>query len=221
MVEAQHLVSTLKLVDTLAEQELLETLLEEAKPPLPPDCADLSYLLSTPFRYDAPYPAGSRFRRAGRTAGVFYASENVQTAVAEIAYWRASFFADSPDTPYPQNALEFTAFAASLSTQAALDLTQAPLDRDGAAWTHTFAYAACQDFADAAREAGANVLRYESVRDPERRANVAVLACSAFASREPVARQTWRLRFNAQGVQALCEWPDERWEMAFAIAGTR
>ena len=51
MVEAQHVVSTLKVVDTLAEQERLERLLEETKPLVPPECRRLHYLLSTPFRY--------------------------------------------------------------------------------------------------------------------------------------------------------------------------
>ena len=40
-VEAQHRVSTLKLVDTLDEQALLEELLEENKPVLPRECAGL------------------------------------------------------------------------------------------------------------------------------------------------------------------------------------
>src|SRR5882757_8489431 len=101
LVEAQHHVSTLKLVDSLEEQALLEQLLEESKPALPPECAGLDYLLATPFRYGAVYPHGSRFRRAGRTLGVFYASERVETALAEMAFYRLLFFADSPETPLP------------------------------------------------------------------------------------------------------------------------
>ena len=60
-VEAQHVVSTRALVDTLAEQHVLERLLEEGKPPVPGGAARLHYLLFTPFRY-APPPGGSRFR---------------------------------------------------------------------------------------------------------------------------------------------------------------
>src|SRR5438105_12730834 len=74
VVEAQHKVSTLKLVDTLAEQALLEGLIELSKPPVPPECRHLHYLLTTPFRYGSTYPRGSRFRRAGMTPGVYYAS---------------------------------------------------------------------------------------------------------------------------------------------------
>ena len=64
LVEAQHRVSTLKLVDTLDEQSLLEDMIEATKPAIPPECRELDYLLATPFRYGAPYPLGSRFRRA-------------------------------------------------------------------------------------------------------------------------------------------------------------
>src|ERR1700693_29 len=83
LVEAQHHVSTLKLVDSVDEQALLEDLIEATKPLGPPECRNLHYLMSTPSRYGAVYKAGSRFRRAGLTAGVFYASEKPETAAAE------------------------------------------------------------------------------------------------------------------------------------------
>ncbi len=89
----------------------------------PVACRGLDVLLATPFRYDAPYPTGSRFRRAGRTAGVFYAAERPETAVAEMAFYRLLFFAESPATPRPDGVAEFTAFAARIATPRALDLT--------------------------------------------------------------------------------------------------
>lgn len=212
LVEAQHRVATLKLVDNLAEQQLLEELIEAAKPAIPPDCRHLDYLLATPFRYDAPYPAGSRFRRAGRTPGVFYAAEHVETAVAEMAFYRLLFFAESPATPWPANTAEFTAFAAQVATEHAIDLTAPRLSRDRKRWTALVDYAACQSLADTARDAGIQAIRYESVRDPqhrapERRANIALLACAAFAKPRPVDRQSWRLHLGPGGVQALCESP--------------
>src|SRR5690606_11686897 len=143
-VEAQHRVSTLKLVDTLDEQALLEELLEESKPVLPPECAGLDYLLVTPFRYGAVYPHGSRFRRAGRTLGVYYAGLSVETALCEMAFYRLLFFAESPATPLPANAADYTACSALIDTGAAIDLTVPPLDRDAALWTHPTDYAACQ-----------------------------------------------------------------------------
>lgn len=210
LVEAQHQVSTLKLVDTLEEQALLETLLEESKPALPPECAGLDYLLATPFHYGAIYPYGSRFRRAGRTLGVFYASEQVETALAEMSFYRLLFFSDSPGTPLPANAAEYTAFAAVIATKQAVDLTLAPLERDREAWADPVNYEACQSLADAARAGKVDAILYQSVRDPKGGKNIALLTAHAFAAREPVERQTWRIRLSPAGVQALCEFPKAR-----------
>ena len=210
VVEAQHVISTLKLVDTLDEQARLEELLESSKPPVPADCRHLHYLLSTPFRYGAPYPHGSRFRRAGATRGVFYASQSVPTAMAEAAFHRLLFFAESPGTPWPVNAAEHTAFRVRYRTQAGIDLTAPPLDRDVKRWTHPTDYAPCQALADTARAAGVQVLRSRSVRDPDDGLNLAILACGAFASHEPFERQTWRLHLSAAGASAICESPRVR-----------
>lgn len=212
LVEAQHRVSTLKLVDTLEEQALIEDLLETTKPPLPPECLGLHYLLSTPFRYGAPYPKGSRFRRAGFTEGVYYAAEHVETAVAELAFHRLLFFAESPDTPLPDNAAEFTAFSVRYRADTGLDLTLPPLSEDRAIWTDPLDYSSCQRLADTARQAGIRVLRAESGRDPQSRANIVLLSCLAFATKAPGARQTWNIRFSRSGVQALREFPRARCE---------
>jgi hypothetical protein len=213
VVEAQHKVSTLKLVDTLAEQAVLEGLIEQSKPPIPPECRHLHYLLATPFRYGSAYPRGSRFRRAGMTPGVYYASARVDTAIAETAFSRLLFFAESPATPWPANPGEFTAFSARFATRHGLDATSSPLSVDRASWTHPTDYASCQALAEAARAAAVEVIRYESVRDPAHRANVAVLACPAFRSIEPIERQTWRIQLGASGARALCEFPEARLEL--------
>lgn len=210
LVEAQHRVSTLKLVDTLDEQALLENLIEETKPAVPPECENLDYLFSTPFRYGPIYPTGSRFRRAGRTLGVYYAAEEPRTAVAEIAFYRLLFFAESPATPWPADPGEHTAFAAAVATERMVDLTLAPLARDRARWTHLTDYTATQDLADSARAALVEIIRYESVRDPQAGANLALLSCAAFAEPRPIERQTWRIRLSASGIQAVCEFPDMR-----------
>jgi hypothetical protein len=201
----------LKVVDTLAEQERLEQLLDETKPPVPAECRQHHYLLSTPFRYGAPYPQGSRFRRAGSTAGVFYASRTAATAVAEVAFHRLLFFADSPATRWPDNAGEFTAFSTRYRTASGLDLTAPPLDHDLPVWAHPTDYSECQALADAARAVGIEALRHPSAR-AARGTNVALLNCRAFASRAPLERRTWRIHLGSSGVRCLCTFPDARLE---------
>ena len=206
LVEAQHVVSTLSLVDNLDEQSLLEDILEETKPPVPEECQGLDYLLSTPFRY-RPYPYGSRFRRAGLTPGVWYGAEHPETAVAEMVFYRFLFFAESPDTPFPDSPADYTAICVGVSAECGLDLTTGDLANDHDKWKHLTDYSACQDLVDTAREAGVEIIRFESVRDPKRGANLAVLSCWAFRASAPVERQRWRIRMSATGAQAVRDHP--------------
>jgi hypothetical protein len=208
VVEAQHVVSTMALVDTLEEQALLEQILDDSKPAVPEECRHLHYLLFTPFRYGAPYPQGSRFRQAGLTPGVFYGSIDMSTAIAEMAFWRLLFYSESPQTPWPANAGEYTAFSVRFSTSRGFDLTRPPLNRDVEKWTHPTDYTHCQTLADAARSAGVNVLRYQSARGGGE--NVALLACAAFASKKPIEQQRWRLHVGPAGARAIGEHPEQR-----------
>ena len=214
VVEAQHVVSTLKLVDTLDEQKILEELIEETKPAIPVDCRHLDYLLATPFRYDTAYPKGSRFRRAGQTHGVYYASERPDTAIAETVFHRLLFFAESPRTPWPSEAAEYTAFAAALFTGRAIDLTLPPLATSRAMWRNPINYAPCQNLADAARIADLELIRHESARDPDSGVNLAVLVCKVFSKPRPINRQTWRIRLGPAGAQAICEFPRHEQEFS-------
>jgi len=210
LVEAQHRVSTLKLVDSVDEQEMLEELIQASKPSLPPECHHLHYLLSTPFRYGAVYPTGSRFRGAGLTEGVFYAANTPMTAVAEVAFYRLLFYAESPGTPWPANSAEYTAFRAEYATKRAVDLAKGKYAKHRASWMHVTDYAPCQAFAEAARAAGIDVIRYTSVRDPQQGMNVALLTCRAFVKPRPTSLQTWHIRLSDAGVHAVCEQPRSR-----------
>ena len=215
LVEDQARPATMRLVDTLAEQALLESLLEASKPVMPTSCAHLHYLLATPFRYP-PGRHGSRFRRPFATHGCFYAAERVETAAIETGFWQLLFLADAPGLAWPGHALERRAFSAAVATDHALDLMAPPLDARRAAWTHPVDYAPCQDFAEAAQAAGIQALRYESVRDPERRANLAVLDAAAFAKPGPQAQQSWWIFPRAHALQAWCEAPRIRIEIPLA-----
>jgi RES domain len=207
VVEAQHIISTAKLTDTAEEQRILENLIEGTKPNIPPECQHFNYLLSTPFRYGAPYPRGSRFRGAGRTLGVFYSSENVDTAIAEMCFCRLLLFAESPATKWPTDAGEFTAFAVEYATPRSIDLTRPPFDDRAAIWMHPTQYDGCQELAELARSVDIEIIKYASARDPSHKLNAALLTCRAFARAEPADRQTWRILLGSNGARALCEMP--------------
>jgi hypothetical protein len=209
IVEAQHRYSTRKLVDSNAEQGQLEALIDKTKPAVPEECQHLDYLLSTPFRYGT-YPRGSRFRRAGRTLGVFYGSEDPLTAAAEMAFYRLLFFAESPATPWPTNPAEYTGFSTFVRSPRSLDLTKPPFDADEAVWRHPIDYEPCQALADLARRVDAEILRYSSARDRRLGACVAVLTCAAFLGPGPLEYQTWRIGVAPNGAYAIREFPPAR-----------
>ncbi|MGC2854716.1 RES family NAD+ phosphorylase [Novispirillum sp. DQ9] len=205
VVEGQARASTLRLTESLRDQQILEEEIESAKPRLPPGTAHLHPLLRTPFRYE-PYPGGSRFRRAHQREGVFYGAERGATAIAEMAFYRLLFLAEAPGMTPPDRALEVTAFAVEVATEA-VDLTQPPLEAGAARWTDLVDYAACQDLADIARGAAIGAIRYASVRDPGGGCNVAVLDWRAFAAPEPAEVRTWHLLPRPCGAIAVREFP--------------
>ena len=54
------------------------------------------------------------------------------------------------------------------------------------------------------------MLRYQSARVDGM--NLALLTCRAFASPEPLERQTWRIHLGPHGARALCDFPETRLE---------
>jgi hypothetical protein len=138
-VEAQHVASTMALVDTVAEQAVLERLIEASKPPVPREVArlELHWLLFTPFRY-APPPGGSRFR-GPNDPGVFYGAEHSRTACAEVGYWRWRHLRDTPGIaampPRPQ-----TVFKVPVPGRRSTCAIR-PFERDRDRWTHRSDYA--------------------------------------------------------------------------------
>lgn len=197
-VEAQHVASTRRLVDDQAEQLELESLLEDSKPSLPPEAGGLDYLLSTPFRYD-PLRTGSRFRAYG-DPGVFYGGAEVRTACAELSFHRLRFLRESAGLKRLAS-VPHTLFRVRARGRA-VDLRERPFARDHAVWTHpaTGQYGPCQAFARVARDVDVDIIRYESVRDPEKAGCAAVLRPEALAGSGVLERQTWFL--SATGTTA-------------------
>jgi hypothetical protein len=197
MVEAQHIASTMKLVDDREEQDLLEELLEQSKPALPDVASELDYLLATPFRYPA-RANGSRFR-APTDPGVFYGAESERTAGAELGYWRWRFLMDSPSLErLAPNA--HTAFRTAIMASA-IDIRADRYRRKLGRWMHRADYSASQTLAREARKQQIEAIVYPSVRDPERGWCVALLTPTGFASaRHDPATHTWFLTVTRRQV---------------------
>lgn len=207
LVEAQHRISTNRLAASADDQALLEQLVEEVKPTLPPAARGLHYLLATPFRYG--HVKASRFRKAGERPGIFYASEQIATAVAETAYWRLLFFSRSPGFIPPNAVVEHSAITVPVKVVRMIDLTLPPFIRNAPRWRDPDDYSACQTLAAQARRIEAQGIRYESARDAERRANVALFDPRAFAASTPKIEQTWHFRYENGQMTAFAAFPSE------------
>lgn len=218
-VEAQHVVSTMRLVDTPQEQDLLEQLLEASKPPLPAAARRQHYLLTTPFRYRPMHP--SRFRPA-RTPGQWYGAESLHAACAEVAWWRRQFIVDSEGLRGQVLLTEHSFFQARLSGPC-LDLTAEPWARSRATWTHPSDYSATHAIAAEAQARGAQWLRYESARAP---GEACAAAFTPACLREPAggldrSMQTWRCKATQHSVWFTGSAGSYYWEFAAPTAPER
>jgi hypothetical protein len=191
VVESQHEVSTRKLVRSAAEQELLEQLLENVKPPLP-NAAKVSatqhYLLTTPFRYP-PLRHGSRFgARAER--GLWYGSERQQTAFAEVAYYRLRFLAGTRAALAPL-LTPLTSFTVRMRTAQGIDLTEPPFAAFEPRICAPHTYAHSQPLGRAMRDAHVELFRFTSARDADGGTNLAAFTPAVFGRATPQAIERW------------------------------
>lgn len=186
-VEAQHQISTRKLVDTAAEQILLEELIEGSKPP-DSTRGRLHYLLATPFRYP-PLRHGSRF--GGRyDRGIWYGAESVRTMFAEVAYYRLVFL-DGTLADLGPVSTQLTAFTVRARSAHGVDLTEPPFDAHRRAIASPTSYTASQALGAAMRAAGVDMFRYPSARDVEGGINIGIFSPTAFGGARPRGFETW------------------------------
>ena len=198
LVESQEQVATNRLVSTLAEQELLEAMLEASKPPLPRATARLDYLLATPFRYP-PLRHGSRF--GGRhEPSLFYGARTVTTVLAESAYYRFVFWRGMSTPPPAPLRTRHTLFGAKLRARRAYLLHRPPFDAYREELASKDDYGPTQALGRALREAGADAIEYVSARDVDAGLNVALFRPTAFAHPRPTFKEEWLCETRADAV---------------------
>ena len=197
VVEAQHQIATRKLVESDAEQAVLEEILERHKPPLT-EGGRLHYLLATPFRYP-PLRHGSRFG-SRHERGIWYGSEALSAAFSEVAYYRLLFL-EGTKAELGLVETELSAFTVRIRTGRGIDLTARPFRRWRSALTSKTSYAATQPLGRAMREAGVEAFRYESARDVRGGVNIGVFRAAAFAARKPSRFETWHCLATRSAVE--------------------
>jgi hypothetical protein len=196
-VEAQHQVSTRKLVDSAEEQILLEELIDRVKPP-DTTRGRLHYLLSTPFRYP-PLPHGSRFG-ARHDRGIWYGSESRRTMFAEVAYYRLVFL-DGTRADLGVVTTQLTTFSIRAHTTRGVDLIKPPFDAHRRAIASPSRYGATQSLGESMRAAGVELVRYPSARDPDGGVNVAMFSPTVFGAARPRGLETWHCTASRERVE--------------------
>ncbi|SNR85625.1 RES family NAD+ phosphorylase [Pseudomonas segetis] len=190
LVESQEQVATLQLVDTLAEQALLEELLETSKPVLPDATRGLHYLLITPFRYP-PLRWGSRFGSRFEPS-LFYAAQRIETAMAEAAYYRFVLW-DGMDVAPPSGRIlsEHCSFEAGYKVERGIALQKAPFDEYRTQLMHPSQYSQTQALGAAMRGAQVEAFEYRSARCTQGGVNVALFTPRALAEKRPRNLMPW------------------------------
>jgi len=207
LVESQEQVATNSLVRTLAEQVLLEEMLERTKPPLPPEARGLHYLLATPFRYP-PLRHGSRFGRRTEPS-LFYGARALRPLLAEGAYYRFVFWSGMATPPSGSLNTRHSVFIAIIRAARAVRLQASPFDEFAPALTDRTSYAATQTLGSEMREAAIEAFEFTSARDTEGGINVALFTPTALASDRPASVIEWLCETRAGAVTYYSREADE------------
>lgn len=213
LVENQEQVVTARLTDNLAEQSLLEGLLERSKPPLPDGAARLDYLLAAPWRYP-PLRWGSRFGRRFEPS-LFYGSLSETALFSEAAYYRWIFLAGLT-VPFGDRVIsQHTAFEAQYQAMNGYDLRVAPFARHVSVLRHPARYGPCQALGTVLRERLADGITYLSARTSGDESNVALFRPAALRSRRHRRPAAWvcettveTVRFRTKGALLTFERSD-------------
>ena len=185
LVESQEQIATSTLVDDLAEQALLEELIEGAKPPLRPGTENLDYLLASPFRYP-PLRHGSRFGSRFEPS-LLYGSKAQTTVLAEGAYYRFVFWCAMVQPPPDGRLLtQHSLIRARYRSARGLRLQAPPCSVFEARLTDPVNYGPTQRLGGAMREAGIQAFEFVSARARRRGIDPVALA-----SRRPLTRSPW------------------------------
>lgn len=179
----------MSLVDNSDEQAILENLLEATKPKPPVASKAYHYLIKTPFRYP-PLRHGSRFGNK-LAYGIFYASLQSETALAECAYYRLVFLYGMETLPDKQIVTEHTTFKVNIESNSGIDLTKKPFNQYTNDISNPINYAISQQLGSDMRESAVSMFTYQSARDQKKGFNAGVFVITAIKSKKPHAFSEW------------------------------
>ena len=202
MVETQEAAATLNIVDSMEEQNLLEELLDAVKPPYRTGTEGMHYLLKTAFRYP-PLKYGSRFGTRSMPS-FFYASEQVETALAETAYYRFVFMNDMSKSYNKPIDSRHSMFNVTVKTDACLDLLDPAYSKLQKKLTNINDYSNSQRVGDwAVNDREVEIIRFQSARMTGE-CNLAIAEPKTIRSKAPISIRNWLCRTSNERISFNC-----------------
>jgi hypothetical protein len=202
IVETQEMMATRKLVDSFEEYQILENLIEEAKPILQSEVKLFHPLLYTPFRYP-PLQYGSRFGDRLQPS-LWYGSFSINSVLAEKAFYQLNFLRGSKaDFGLVESLL--TLFSSQIKTKKGIHLELEPFSEYVAEISSPTSYQISQQLGLYMREASIEAFTYQSARDPQRGINIGLFTPTAFVHKQPnkTSFQTWQCLANKNVVEFM------------------
>ena len=200
LVESQEVVATTQIVSSLADQALLEEMLEQSKPPMRAGTERLHYLLATPFRYP-PLRHGSRFGTRWEPS-LFYGGTAVPVTLCEGAFYRFWFWYDNAAGPArPVLQTQHTLFSFRYQCRRGVRLQGGPFTPFREQIRNPVSYRLTQQLGQAMRSDEVEAFEYPSARDPAAGVNVALFTPDALASDRPLNQQACLCQTRAERVE--------------------
>lgn len=188
VVEAQHLLSTRALVDSIEEHQILEELIESSKPDIE---YNHNYLIFTPFRYP-PLPYGSRFGSTYEPS-LWYGSLDLETAFAEVSYYIQKFRFDTK-ADIGQLNLVHTAFKTNVISNHAVRLEEPPFQEFRTLISDKDNYQHSQTLGTKMRHAAVEAFTFYSARGSKDKLNIGIFSSNVFSPEKNnyiSHQQTW------------------------------
>lgn len=200
IVESQEKVATMRLVDSLDEQLLLEQIIDNSKP------KDLNsnrhYLISTPFRYP-PLEHGSRFGTTFEPS-LFYGSHSINTMLHETAYY-SFYFTSAMSTPFPKPVMNHkTSFQVNVDEARYLNLADINDSEFQSRITDKTDYNYSQSIGSVMRKMGISAFSYISARDPNQGFNMGVFDINSIKG-NPFNEYQWEIKQSADNIVFFCK----------------
>lgn len=198
MVESQETAATLRIVDSMEEQAVLEALLDDVKPKYRVGTEHMHFLFKTAFRYP-PLKYGSRFGTR-LMPSFYYASEQIETALAETAYYRLVFL-QHMDNPYPHPIDSWHClFSTRVKADSCLDLCDAKFKGVKRKLLDSRDYRYSQRVGEwAVMERKVQMIRcYSARRDSA--CNVAIAEPKVISSKKPEVMESWLCRTHSSKI---------------------